>query len=83
MTIMEMLQQSVILTLLGMAIVFAFLWLMIVCVNWVGKLVHTMGLDKDIQPKNEAPKNPGGAVSPQTTAAISAAVTEYRNRERG
>ena len=31
MTIMEMLQQSVFLTVLGMAVVFVFLWLMIVC----------------------------------------------------
>jgi oxaloacetate decarboxylase gamma subunit len=37
MTILEMLEQSLILTILGMAVVFAFLWLMIICVNWVGK----------------------------------------------
>ncbi|MDR1655528.1 MAG: OadG family protein [Treponema sp.] len=83
MTIMDMLQQSAILTLLGMAVVFVFLWVMIVCVNWIGKLVHSLGLDKDVQPKNEAPKNPDGAVSPQTAAAISAAVTEYRKKEHG
>ncbi|MDR3248175.1 MAG: OadG family protein [Treponema sp.] len=42
-----MLEQSIILTLLGMAIVFVFLWVMILFVNWVGKLVHTLGWDKD------------------------------------
>ncbi|MDR1046868.1 MAG: OadG family protein [Treponema sp.] len=81
MTIMDMLEQSAILTLLGMAVVFAFLWLMIVCVNWVGKLVHALGMDKDVLPQNEAPKNPGGAVRPETAAAISAAVTEYRKKD--
>jgi oxaloacetate decarboxylase gamma subunit len=83
MAIGEMLQQSAILTLLGMAIVFAFLWIMIVCINWVGKLVHTLGLDKDIQPsKNEKPKNAGGSRTPETIAAITVAVTEYRKEEQ-
>jgi Na+-transporting methylmalonyl-CoA/oxaloacetate decarboxylase gamma subunit len=53
---------------------------MIVCVNWVGKMVHALGMDKDVLPQNEAPKNPGGAVSPETAAAISAAVTEHRKK---
>jgi Na+-transporting methylmalonyl-CoA/oxaloacetate decarboxylase gamma subunit len=42
MSISEMLKQSAILTALGMAIVFAFLAFMIVCVNLVGKLVTTL-----------------------------------------
>jgi oxaloacetate decarboxylase gamma subunit len=54
MTIVEMLQQSAVLTMLGMAVVFAFLWLMIICVTWVGKVVHQLGLDKDVLPQ-EAP----------------------------
>jgi oxaloacetate decarboxylase gamma subunit len=79
MTIMEMLQQSTILTVLGMAVVFAFLWLMIICINWIGKLIHALGWDKDVQPsKNEAPKNANGAVAPEITAAITGAVMEYR-----
>ncbi|MDR2136135.1 MAG: OadG family protein [Treponema sp.] len=78
MTILEMLQQSAILTVLGMAIVFLFLWVIIVCVNVVGKLIRTAGLDKDIQqPKTGTPKAAPG-VTPEVTAAISAAVTEYR-----
>jgi oxaloacetate decarboxylase gamma subunit len=81
---MEMLRQSAILTVLGMAIVFAFLWLMIICVTWVGKLVHTLGLDKDVQaPKNETPKNANRTVTPEITAVITGAVTEYRKEERG
>ncbi|MDR3343673.1 MAG: OadG family protein [Treponema sp.] len=70
MTIAEMLQQSAILTVLGMVIVFAFLWLMIICVNLVGKLVHSLG------------KNANRAVTPEITAAITAAVTEYRKNEQ-
>jgi Na+-transporting methylmalonyl-CoA/oxaloacetate decarboxylase gamma subunit len=47
MTISEMMQQSITLTLLGMIIVFAFLWIMILLVGWVGKLIHVLGWDKD------------------------------------
>jgi oxaloacetate decarboxylase gamma subunit len=82
MTILEMLEQSAILTLLGMAVVFAFLWLMIICVNMVGRLVHNMGWDKDVRPQE--PETPaadaqnGGTAPPEVTAAITAAVTEHR-----
>jgi oxaloacetate decarboxylase gamma subunit len=78
-----MLQQSVILTVLGMAVVFAFLWIMIVCVILVGRLVHSMGLDKDVEPKKPpAPAaGTGGAASAEIATAISAAVVEYRKTE--
>jgi sodium pump decarboxylase gamma subunit len=81
MTIIEMLQQSAVLTLLGMAVVFAFLWLMIVCVNRVGKLVHALGLDKDVlPPENKSSKDTTGIGVKTTavTAAITTAVNEYR-----
>ncbi|MDR1286161.1 MAG: OadG family protein [Treponema sp.] len=82
MTIVEMLEQSTILTVLGMAIVFAFLWLMIICVSCVGKLIRALGMDKDIQAlKKEEPKKGGKTPAPEVTAAISAAVTEYRERK--
>jgi sodium pump decarboxylase gamma subunit len=48
MTIAEMLGQSAILMVLGMTVVFAFLWFMIICVNMTAKLVHKMGWDKDV-----------------------------------
>jgi oxaloacetate decarboxylase gamma subunit len=77
---MEMFEQSAILTVLGMTIVFAFLWLMIICINFVGKLVHTLGLDKDVDPsKNEAPKGTSGT-PPGIIAAISAALAEHRKK---
>jgi oxaloacetate decarboxylase gamma subunit len=79
MTIAKMLEQSAILTVLGMAVVFIFLWIMIICVNIVGKAIHKMGLDEDAaQPPAPSPA-PGAP--PQVTAAITAAVTEYRNNE--
>ena len=82
MTIMEMLQQSTVLTILGMAVVFVFLWLMIICVNLVAKLIHKLGLDKDIeQPKYQPPQKPSGTVPPEITASITAAVMEYQKIE--
>ncbi|MDR2900456.1 MAG: OadG family protein, partial [Treponema sp.] len=48
MTIMEMLGQSGILTVLGMGIVFSFLAILIICVTLLGKIVHALKLDKDV-----------------------------------
>jgi oxaloacetate decarboxylase gamma subunit len=80
MTIAEMLGQSGVLTLLGMGIVFSFLIILIVCVTLTGKIIHVLGADKDLQ---QVPKPVGGAPAAGSnngavTAAISAAVTEYR-----
>jgi oxaloacetate decarboxylase gamma subunit len=74
MTIAEMLQQSAVLTILGMLIVFAFLWLMIICIDLVGALIHALGLDEDVRPKDETPKSAG----PEITAAITGAIREYQ-----
>jgi oxaloacetate decarboxylase gamma subunit len=83
MTIAEMMEQSLVLTVLGMTVVFVFLWIMIVCINWVGKLVHALGWDKDVlPPKSEAQKTSGGTVPAEIAAAITGAVTEYRNQEQ-
>ncbi|MDR0562673.1 MAG: OadG family protein [Spirochaetaceae bacterium] len=84
MTILEMFEQSALLTLIGMAVVFGFLWLMIFCINAAAKLIHKLGLDKDIQPssavKPPKPKSPA-ETPPEVIAAISAALTEYRRKE--
>ena len=62
----------------GMAVVFAFLLLMIVCINLAAKLIRKMGWDKDIeQPKYQSQK-PSGIITPEITAAISAAFTEHK-----
>jgi sodium pump decarboxylase gamma subunit len=82
MTITEMLQQSAILTFLGMAVVFVFLWIMILCVNGTGKFIRRMGMDKDAQePRKSPPKKSGGTVTPEIASVISAAVTEFRKGE--
>ncbi|MBO6219487.1 MAG: OadG family protein [Treponema sp.] len=47
MTIAEMLNQSIILTLLGMCVVFSFLVVMIICMNGLRIFVHATGLDKE------------------------------------
>jgi oxaloacetate decarboxylase gamma subunit len=80
MTIFEMLEQSTLLTVIGMAVVFAFLWIMIICINATAKLVHKMGWDKDAPPETQAPKSTGKKTA-EITAAISAAVTEHRKKE--
>jgi oxaloacetate decarboxylase gamma subunit len=79
MTIAEMLGQSGILTILGMAVVFAFLWLMIICVNLTGSLIRKMGMDKDVRQAPPRPAAPG--TPPQIAAAIAAAVNEYQKNE--
>ena len=82
MTIAEMLEQSGVLTLLGMGIVFGFLIILIVSVTLMGKIIHALGLDKD----TGAPAKTGGAPAAgagnnaAVTAAISAAVNEYRKK---
>lgn len=82
MTIIEMLEQSTILTVLGMTIVFVFLWLMIICINAVGKLVCKLGWDRDIrQPRNDGSQSKHGTAA-EITAAISAALVEHRERNR-
>jgi oxaloacetate decarboxylase gamma subunit len=80
MTIMEMLEQSAVLTVLGMTVVFVFLWIMIVCVDLTGKVIHRLGLDKDTTPPPKPPVRPAAqtGTSPEITAVIGAAVTEYR-----
>jgi oxaloacetate decarboxylase gamma subunit len=80
-TIPEMLGQSGVLSILGMGVVFGFLIIMIVAVTVMGKIIHALGLDKDIAAP--APKTgTGGAVKASAVAAaITAAVTEYQKTE--
>jgi oxaloacetate decarboxylase gamma subunit len=80
MTIAEMLGQSGVLTLLGMGIVFGFLVIMIVAITLTGKIIHTLGLDKDTGVPAKTGAAPAAGNSAAVTAAISAAVTEYRKK---
>jgi oxaloacetate decarboxylase gamma subunit len=80
MTIAEMLEQSGVLTLLGMSIVFGFLAIMILCVALTGKFIHAIGADKDVlqSPAPVSAQGAGTANAGAVTAAIMAAVTEYQ-----
>lgn len=70
MTIAEMLNQSIILTLLGMCVVFSFLIILIVCMNVLRVFVHATKLDKE-DPKTE---NSNGVSSTTDQNAIVAAI---------
>jgi oxaloacetate decarboxylase gamma subunit len=81
MTIVDMLEQSGVLTLLGMGIVFSFLVILIICVSLAGKIIAAIGANEDL--RRSAPPSSGGAApagnaNVAVTAAISAAVAEYR-----
>ena len=75
MTIADMLGQSGVLTLLGMGTVFSFLLVVIVCVTWMGKLMHALGLDKE--PEKAASTGTAASVDGATVAAIAAAVNQF------
>jgi oxaloacetate decarboxylase gamma subunit len=71
-----MLEQSGILTLLGMGIVFSFLFILIIAISGIGKIINALKLNKELMPHALAATPSINAVS--VTAAISAAVKEYR-----
>ncbi len=70
MTIVDMLGQSGLLTLLGMGVVFGFLIIMIIFVSLTSKVIKMLGLDKD-QPKSTGS---AAAVTAQDTNAVVAAI---------
>ncbi|MDR1858022.1 MAG: OadG family protein [Treponema sp.] len=83
MTIMEMLGQSGVLTVLGMGIVFGFLIILIIAITVVGKVIQSLTKDQPaVTSAGAAPvASSSGAASgnnASVTAAISAAVNEYR-----
>ena len=80
MTIFEMLGQSGVLTVLGMGIVFSFLVILVLCVSAMGRIIHALGGDKDVAAVTaaSAPSQTDAAQSAKLTAAITAAVNEYR-----
>jgi oxaloacetate decarboxylase gamma subunit len=86
MTIVDMLEQSGVLTVLGMGVVFGFLIIMVISISLVGRCIRSLGLDKkdagalpQAVPAGPSPAVKTGAV----TAAISAAVSEYRKEQEG
>lgn len=81
MTILEMFEQSAILALLGMGVVFGFLVILVLFMNLVAWIIRLLGWDKEPEESNgstaagAASSAAGGAA---VVAAITAAVNEYR-----
>jgi oxaloacetate decarboxylase gamma subunit len=83
MTIVEMLGQSGVLTLLGMSIVFGFLIILIISITLAGKIIHALSWDKDVGGPAGTGAGSGkvparAAANTAVAAAITAAVNEYR-----
>jgi oxaloacetate decarboxylase gamma subunit len=78
MTILEMLEQSGILTLLGIGVVFGFLIIMVIVISRVGKLFHVQEADKNTTIENRT----GPSNNAPIIAAIAAAVGEYRKSNK-
>ena len=81
MTIIQMLEQSVVLTLLGMGIVFSFLVILVLCVSGMGNILRVLGFNKDfaISGGEDSPSQGGNqANTAAVVAAISGAVSAYR-----
>jgi len=77
-----MLGQSVILTVLGMGVVFAFLIVLVIVISFIGKLTNTETPGKNViisaNPASQIRQETGKENNPQIVAAITAAVNEYR-----
>ena len=78
MTIGEMLGQSGILTVLGMCVVFAFLVIMIGCMNLLRTAVHAFKLDKEA-PKAESSAPAAAAADEKAIVAAIAAALHEKN----
>jgi len=85
MTIFDMLGQSGTLSLLGMAIVFSFLVILVICVSIMGRIIQALGQKKDPIETDDtvqaAGQVSGSSNNAAVTAAITAAVNEYRNNQ--
>jgi sodium pump decarboxylase gamma subunit len=81
MTISTMFGQSFVVMLLGVAVVFSFLAILIGAITASSKALHALGLDKEEPPKAAATSVVATNVAPDAghIAAITAAVKIYRN----
>lgn len=78
MTITQMLSQSLILTLLGMSVVFAFLVVLIAFMNLTAKVIKALKLDQD-ETSDTATPTTNSAQKNKVVAAIAAALREKQN----
>jgi oxaloacetate decarboxylase gamma subunit len=80
MTISEMLGQSALLTGLGMAVVFTFLIIMIICMTISAKVIKKLGLDKEEKNNTGSASAKPAGNNNAVVAAIAAAVREKQNQ---
>ena len=79
----EAMTQGVELMLVGMGIVFLFLVMLIVAVNAIAALVTKYFPEAEVQPANATPRPaPQSAGTSGTTAAITAAVHQYKAKHK-
>jgi|TergutMp193P3_1026864.scaffolds.fasta_scaffold178472_1 oxaloacetate decarboxylase gamma subunit len=79
MTISDMLEQSGVLTLLGMGVVFGFLVILIIAISAAGKIINNTVRTQDVSPAVPAVQRTGNDAA--ITAVIGAAVNEYRKNK--
>jgi oxaloacetate decarboxylase gamma subunit len=79
---MEMLGQSGVLTILGMGVVFSFLFILIIVISVAGKIISALKLNKDLIVQSIAVPASSAVSGNAITAAISAAVSEYRKSKK-
>jgi oxaloacetate decarboxylase gamma subunit len=79
MTIFDMLGQSGALTLLGMGVVFSFLIIMVFAITGMGKIINRAVREKE-SPAVSTVQSTGTDAG--VTAAISAAVNQYRKNNK-
>jgi oxaloacetate decarboxylase gamma subunit len=82
MTIVEMLGQSGVLTLLGMGIVFGFLVILVIAVSFMGRAIRSLGAGTDADALRAGGSGSAGGGTGAVTAAVTAAVSEYRKTEK-
>jgi oxaloacetate decarboxylase gamma subunit len=75
MTILDMLGQSAVLTVLGIGVVFSFLIIMIICLTLVHKLVQALKLDVEKTAGSPA------SVSEDKNAIVAAIASAIRNKK--
>jgi len=80
MTITEMLEQSAVLTVLGVGVVFSFLTLLIICISLVGKVFYALESRKNVNSHGRTTADIAVKKDENNPhiAAIIAAVNEYR-----
>ena len=76
MNIFQMLEQSGVLSLLGMGIVFSFLVILVLCVSCMGIIIRLLGIDKAGGASESQANNSANTAA--VVAAISGAVDAYR-----